>query len=115
MKSSKIPAIPKIEEYFDPNDPEYNWVISDFWALVYEGADHDYRRAKHLFDILWSMNVRCKADFDCMRLLSILTAKGIGKVYGKIIVNMFKLRLEETVGTSNVAIPIERVMEVETA
>lgn len=107
---------PEIYQYFDPEDQDRNKIITEFWALVYTAADKDYRRAKHLFDLLWSMDIRCKADFDCQRLLNLMQAKGIGKVYGKIVYDLWVLRLKENIGEKNLpknfSVPLEMVMEV---
>ena len=104
---------PEIWNYFDGS--ERDKYVSDLFDLIYRAADGNRTRAINLFRLLWGVNIKCVADFDCARLLNLQMTKGIGAVYGHILVEMFKIRLEETLGSRDIAVPLEKVMEVDAA
>ena len=86
----------------------------ELFILILKAANGNKREAVIVFRILYHLNIRCIADFDCARLLNLMQEKGIGMVRAKILTNMFRIRLRETLGSTNVVIPLEKVLEFET-
>ena len=100
-------------EYYEDNCPNWNKLRDDFYTLILEAAEGNEKRAKTLFNKFATYKIYCIADFDCSRLLNMLNISGIGKIYGQIVVNMFRIRLETIFGSADIAIPIDAVLDKE--
>ena len=99
---------PEVAGYFKDNDPE---LVTALYVLALEGCGGNRRNAIRLFRILWENRIRSVADFDCSRLLNLMQMKGVGKVFGKALAEMFRARLVYLYGRKDIPISIEEVMD----
>ena len=83
------------------------------FVLVFKAAE-EKRKALYIFRFLLRKGIKSVDDFDRAKLLNLQQEKGIGPVYSRVLVNMFKIRLKEKCGSWKIAVPIDQVMEVGT-
>ena len=114
-------TLKELEEFF-PDIGDYLAMLGldrgthaiELFILILKAANGNKKEAVAVFRILYHLNIRCVADFDCARLLNLKNEKNVGIVRGKILTNMFSIRLMETLRSANVVIPLEKVLEFET-
>lgn len=72
-------------------------VREEFYNLILMAACGNKKRADALQKILDKANIKCIADFESTHLLTMRRINGIGKVYGAILSEMWRIRLMEIV------------------
>lgn len=72
-------------------------VRKEFYDLILRAACGNKKRADALQKKLDEANIKCIADFESTRLLTMRRINGIGKVYGEILSEMWCIRLMEIV------------------
>lgn len=72
-------------------------VREEFYNLILRAACGNKKRADALRDKLDKANIKCIADFESTHLLTMRRINGIGKVYGAILSEMWRIRLMEIV------------------